>query len=254
MKLKIYSVKLTTLEPFRIGAQKDVMSSIANPIARIGGRPVVQGPTLKGALRGAIENYLIENFKGNDQLKPCIPSDTKTLSADERNLIREGLYRSDGACRYRGDQSADKKPLCPVCYFLGAMGLPGFVRVPTLFSNNQPEALYSVRMERASETAAMRTNRNYQVMPDNADFVGDIEILAEDPARIWYFGKKRNKLQYDVDKWLDEKDLNNVSFSKKNKDDLIQEFIINRLESINLIGGFKSKGCGRVKIECSVVE
>ena len=60
MKKIAYQITLTTIEPLRIGSQKDIMSDVNNPISRIGGRAVVQGPTLKGALRGAIEKYLIE--------------------------------------------------------------------------------------------------------------------------------------------------------------------------------------------------
>ncbi len=245
-----YKIVLTTKEPLRIGAPKDIMSAIDNPISRIGGRPVVQGPTLKGALRGAIERYLIENYKENDKLKPCIPSSERTLSPDERTLIQAGLYRKAGACEYRSDDRGEKRPLCPACYFLGAMGLVGFVRVPTLFSDQPPESLYSVRMDRSSGTVAERTNRDYQIIADRTDFAGKLEIILEVPARQWIFGKPRTTLQGDVDAWLKEKDKNSVKFMEKDVQTLIQEFIIDRLQSIDLIGGFKSKGCGKVEIKC----
>jgi CRISPR/Cas system CSM-associated protein Csm3 (group 7 of RAMP superfamily) len=249
MQRLTYQITLTTREPLRIGAQKDIMSAIDNPISNIGGRPVVQGPTLKGALRGAIERYLIENYKGNDSLKPCIPSDKRTLSSDENKLIAAGLYRKDGACKYRSEEKENKKPICPACYFLGAMGLVGFIRIPTLFisSDHQIQSLYSVRLDRASGTVAEKTNRDYQIIPDGAKFEGNLEVILDDPVRKWTFGKQR---QGEVDAWLKEKDAKGVVFSDKTAHAIIQEFIIDRLQGIDLLGGFKSKGCGKVEIKC----
>jgi CRISPR/Cas system CSM-associated protein Csm3 (group 7 of RAMP superfamily) len=253
MKKLAYEITLTTKEPLRIGAQKDIMSDIDNPISRIGGRAVVQGSTLKGALRGAIERYLIENYKGKENLRPCIPSSERTLSPDERKLIAAGLYRSDGACEYRSDDKGYKRPLCPACYLLGAMGLIGFVRLPTLFSAHQPESLYSVRLDRSSGTVAEKTNRDYQIIPDRAEFTGNLEVILEDPARQWTFGKPRATLQGNVDAWLKDKDAKGVAFSDKPAEALIQEFIIDRLQGIDLLGGFKSKGCGKIEIKCAPI-
>jgi len=251
MKKTAYQITLTTKEPLRIGSQKDIMSDVNNPISRIGGRAVVQGPTLKGALRGAMERYLIEKYKGNANLKPCIPSSQRTLSRDEEKLIGAGLYRMGGACEYRSDEKGNKKPLCPACYFLGAMGLAGFVRMPTLFSDHQPEALYSVRMDRSSGTVADKTNRDYQIIPDRAVFIGNLEVILDDPARQWIFGKPRTTLQWDVDAWLKEKDAKGVAFLEKGAQAIVQEFIVDCLQSIDLLGGFKSKGCGKIEIKCA---
>lgn len=246
-----YEITLTTLEPFRIGTSKDVMSAFDNPVAMIGGKVVVQGPTLKGFLRNKIEEYLIDNYGENDIMKPCIPSSVNTLSSDEKILIKNGKYRPDGACKYSSENIHGRSSsICPVCYLLGANGLNGFVRVPYLYTENRPEELYSVRVDRAKDTVVDRTNRNYQIMADTVIFRGTLEILTEDSINGWILGKARgiqdgNKL----DEWLNENSKNsNKKFTELTHDELIKEFIVKLIEGENIIGGFKSKGCGKVKI------
>lgn len=246
-----YKITLTTLEPFRIGTSKDVMSAFDNPVAMIGGKVVVQGPTLKGFLRNRIEEYLIDNYSGNDLMKPCIPSSENTLSADEKKLIKDAKYRAGGACKYSSEDSRNRSgSICPVCYFLGANGLNGFVRVPYLYTESRPEELYSVRVDRAKDTVVDRTNRNYQIMSDNVTFEGSLEILTENSINGWTLGRTRaiqdsNKL----DNWLNETSRKyNRKFADLTFDKLIEEFITEQLKGENIIGGFKSKGCGKVKI------
>jgi CRISPR/Cas system CSM-associated protein Csm3 (group 7 of RAMP superfamily) len=125
----------------------------------------------------------------------------------------------------------------------------GFIRIPTLFisSDHQIQSLYSVRLDRASGTVAEKTNRDYQIIPDGAKFEGNLEVILDDPVRKWTFGKQR---QGEVDAWLKEKDAKGVVFSDKTAHAIIQEFIIDRLQGIDLLGGFKSKGCGKVEIKC----
>lgn len=251
-KINKYEITLTTLEPFRIGTSKDVMSAFDNPVAMIGGTVVVQGPTLKGFLRSKIEEYLIESYSGNELMKPCIPSSENTLSKDEDILIKAGKYRERGACQYSSEDPRKKSnTICPVCYFLGANGLNGFVRVPYLYTESRPEELYSVRIDRAKDTVVDRTNRNYQIMPDRVVFKGDIEIMIKNGVNDWELGKIRNIQDSNkLDGWLNE---NSVKYKKRfidlSHDELIEEFILERLRGENIIGGFKSKGCGKVKIE-----
>lgn len=250
--MKRYEITLTTKEPFRIGTSKDVMSAFDNPVAMIGGRVVVQGPTLKGFLRNQIEEYLIDHYKGNEIMKPCIPSSENTLSADEKILINEKKYREHGACQYSSENSSKRSDsICPACYFLGANGLNGFVRVPYLYTEQRPEELYSVRLDRAKDSVVDRTNRNYQIMADNIAFTGTLEIMSENSVNGWVLGKARNiQNKTKLDNWLNETSKKfNKKFSDLNCGDLITEFIMERLQGENIIGGFKSKGCGKVRIE-----
>jgi len=232
--VKRFKVTLTTQEPFRIGALQNVLSGLDNPVATVGGRVVVQGPTLKGALRAEIERYLIENYGSDDAMRPCIPSPVNTLSPEEQRLIEKKLYRRDGGCTYSMRRKSES--ICPACYLLGAQGLSGFVRVPYLFTDVTAEDLYSVRIDRATGVVAERTNRDYQILPDGTVFEGLLEVLVKDIGRDWELGKPR----YAEDKW--------VSSGNWDADKIIDEFVLGRLRAINLVGGFKSKGCGKVEV------
>ena len=192
-----------------------------------------------------IEEYLIDKYSNIQEMKPCIPTSQNTISHEEEKLIEKGKYRPNGNCEYPKVDT-----ICPVCYFLGANGLVGFVSIPFLYTDNSAELMYSVRIDRAKGTAADRTNRDYQVLPQGSIFKGDIEIILEDTVKGWKLGQKRKGLQRDVDKWLDEKSVvSGEKFSEMTQKDLIKEFIEERFKEITQLGGFKSKGAGKVKIE-----
>lgn len=246
-KIKKLEVTLTTKEPFRIGAFEDVMSAVHNPVATVGGRVVIQGSSLKGALRTAIEDYLIQKYPDKPEMKPCIPSPENTLSQDEKELIEKGKYRKGGGCHY--SERSKSSSICPVCYLLGATGISGFVRVPYLYTDVTPEELYATRIDRATNVVREKTNRDYQIIKDGVEFKGKLEILIEDPQRNWILGEKRpigtKEKEFYGDNWLNR---------EWNAEKIIGELIKERLKSIDILGGFKSRGCGKVEIEVSEVE
>ena len=244
-RIERHEITLTSLEPFRIGAPQDVMEGVDNPIATIGGRAAVLGPTLKGALRANIEKHLIEQYPNDEDMKPCIPSSESTLSDEERKLISTRIFRAGGSCLFsRRNKSSS---ICPACYLLGAQGLVGFVRVPFLMTDVTPEELYSVRIDRAAGVVSERTNREYQILPQGTQFIGVLEILMQD-FKGWEMGKHRQTIEGGTcqgDKWLKGKGWS--------ADKIKTEFILDRLTSITLLGGFKSKGCGKVSIQIRAV-
>jgi CRISPR/Cas system CSM-associated protein Csm3 (group 7 of RAMP superfamily) len=252
MEWKRFTVKLVTEEPFRIGALENPISGIHNPVTTIGGQVVVQGASLKGALRHELENYLIERHAGDQWLKPCIPTSERLLSEGERALIRAGKYKPGGNCQYREEVQRRGAPaprslgnheyICPACYLFGAQGLTGFARVPYLFTNARAEELYAVRIDRATTTVAEGTNRDYQILPPGTVFTGTLDVLVHDPVRGWEFGKKRALPTSATlgDKWLED--------TGWNAQRLWKELLLARLQAITLLGGFKSRGCGRVSI------
>lgn len=252
-----YKIELKTLEPFRIGASKDVMSTFDNPVATIGGRVVVQGSTLKGFLRNQIEEYLIDKYSDIRSMKPCIPSSERTLSADEKLLIASGKYRGKGACSYSSEDMRNKSDsICPACYFLGAMGLNGFVRIPYLYTETKPEELYSVRLDRAKDTVVEKTNRDYQIMADNVSFIGTIEVMSQNTINNWTLGKIRSiQDNQKLDGWLNETSKKyNKRFIDLTMTELAEEFLVERISGAHIIGGFKSKGCGKVLIKCVKID
>ena len=258
MEQKRYRIVLETLEPFRIGALENPLSDVHNPVTRVGGKVVVQGSSLKGALRAQVERYLIETYGKVAGMKPCIPSPYSGLSEAEQQLIRDNIFKRGGACKYqeperrRGNQPApqprEEDYICPACYLFGAQGITGFVRVPYLFSAAVPEDLYAVRIDRASGTVAERTNRDYQIIAPEVQFTGELEVLLHDPVRGWALGKPRKLPQAATrgDMWLA-----NEGWTA---DKILEELIVKRLQAIDVMGGFKSKGAGKVKITATEIK
>lgn len=257
-RVKHLKVHLRSLGPLRIGGRDDPLSGRENSTVSFGNLPIVPGPSLKGALRASMENYLISTFydaeqgkwkDGYEALRPCIPS--PKLSADEQELVRIGRYRSV-TCAYSA-QPKDK--ICPVCYFLGSQGLMGFVSVPFLIAeSSQVQGLYSLRIDRgtgAGPAGRRGSNRSYEVVRPNVDFTGTLTVLLCDPVRGWMFGKPRNfNNNVHPDEWL-EKGLF-LNEDAEGKDGLLN-FLQQMLKSIDIIGGYKSKGCGKVKIDVEEV-
>lgn len=245
-------IKLTTLEPFRVGGKSNPLSEADNPIALVGGRVCIPGATLKGAYRAELERWLNSEFNRagkwtHDSLRPCIPS--TQLSKDEEQLINDAKYKGKG-CAYRGDRSQQEpRVVCPACYLLGAMGLVGFVNVPFLFTDISYEGLYSARLDRVS-LASMGGNRPYQLIPPESVFKGTLEILVKDDFLGWELGKPRPlKENPDADSWLlkSNPDAEKSWSSQHILDVMIKE----RIKAITRLGGYRSKGFGKVRIDVS---
>jgi len=265
---KRYKVELEGTEPLRVGGVKDPRSGIENPVTKVGDRVVIPGPSLKGALRAELEQFLIGTYhteassgwpKDKLALQPCIPTPKPTT--EEQMLINSGKYKPEAChypCKYEerrgrdqrgeytGECTKDAKPnphsICPICYFLGAMGLPGFVRVPFLYAEISPEELYSARIDRSRGTVVDGTNRPYQLIPVGTKFSGELVITIEGSVTGWKIGETRPLGDKTLgDKWLQEE--------KVDAEELINIYIIERLKNIKILGGYKSKGFGGVKIK-----
>jgi len=122
------------------------------------------------------------------------------------------------------------------------MGLNGFVKVPFLYADVSAMELYSSRMDRATKTIAHGTNRPYELVPDNVAFTGILTVLLEDTVLGWQIGKTRNlgEQRTKGDKWLETE--------RKSQDEFISTYVIERLKAIKVLGGYKSKGFGKVEI------
>lgn len=238
-----YAITATTLSPIRVGGKDDPLSEADNPVAVVGGRICLPGPSLKGALRAALERHLNDRFYDNAgnrwpsaQLaaQPCIPS--TRFSRDEQRLITEGRYRAR-ACRYPDDNEG----ICPACYLLGAQGLVGFVSIPFLFTDVSYDELYSARLERTSRTVMQGANRSYQLVPPDTQFTGILEVVLHDDLLGWRLGQPR-PLQESPhgDAWLAAGDW---SVQK-----VLQELLLDRLTAITSLGGYRSKGFGAVNL------
>ncbi|MEW5814797.1 MAG: hypothetical protein AB1798_05300, partial [Spirochaetota bacterium] len=200
------------------------------------------------ALRAEIERYLIDTFCSktegkwkNDWLKPCIPADINTITADEKKLVDSGFYKY--CCSY----PEKRDYICPVCYLLGARGLVGFLSTPFLYiETGSISRLQFIRMDRVIGTSARGKYGalgKYEVIPDEVKFTGDMIILEKDDILGWELGKARPITESKGDKWLED--------TQWNKEKVVRELIEDRFKNIQLLGGFKSKGCGEVQISIS---
>ena len=254
IKEKTFKLAIQTTEPLRVGAKRDPLSGADNPVVRVGGELAIPGSSLKGALRNQIESYLIDRFfkaghweAGKEEWKPCIPG--AEVSADERRLIREGKYRDqERTCHYPCEDRCrgTTHSICPVCYLLGAMTLPGFVRVPFLFAEGASSELSGIRLDRATKTVPQAGRggsfRSYELVPQGTAFSGTLYVTVEDTVTGWMLGQPRKLGERATkgDKWLEGQQYNESQF--------LSEFLIERLKAIKTIGGFKSKGFGRIEI------
>ena len=258
IKERALALRVTTAGPLRIGAKKDPLSGADNPVTRVGGSLVIPGSSLKGALRNQIECYLIDKFfkggiweLGKEEWMPCIPG--AEASPDERQLIRDGKYRDQGGtCHY---PCADKcrnrvHSICPVCYLLGAMTLPGFLRVPFLRAEGGSNELVAVRLDRATKTIPQLGRggpvRSYELVPQGAVFSGVMHITLEDTITGWKLSQPRqfgDRARTHGDSWL--------VGSSYDQGEFFSEFVADRLREINTMGGYRSKGFGRIQIEAN---
>jgi CRISPR/Cas system CSM-associated protein Csm3 (group 7 of RAMP superfamily) len=244
---------LKTLAPLHIGGRENPLTGIENAVTKIGEKLVIPGPSLKGALRHQLENYLIETYydaqghqwpEKQKALQPCMAS--TEASKEEAQLISKGKFRQisrggklQSCCTYPGELG-----ICPVCYLLGAQGLTGFVRVPFLESDQRPDALYSGRVDRAKGTIAYGTNRSYELVQPGTVFQGTLVILESDNVRGWTFGKPRQLQDGQTpDLWLET--------GEWDAERILDELIVKRLQAISSIGGYLSKGFGVVQIKLS---
>lgn len=234
-----------------IGGAPDPLADIDGPVALLGGRPVVHGSSLKGAFRAQLEHILIESYSGAAETKPCIPADWKNLSQDERGLINDLKKYKGSNCGYGykrpgGSKGSQKLSICPTCYLLGTMGLMGFMQVPYLYSDIDPEDSYAIRQDRALLSGAGGSNRRLQLIPDGARFSGTLRVLLSDDLRGWRLGEARplKSREYE-DTWL-------VRHPWK-PEDVLSKLVEPALRSIKQMGGFRSKGCGDVEVTCTRV-
>lgn len=250
-----YKVSLENLEPLRVGAPENPLSGEHLTVARLGSTVVIPGPTLKGALRDSLERFLIHQFYRNDRwqqgaeaFKPCIPADRPTR--DEDCLVSANKYRGRN-CRHtapRERESRRSSPICPVCYLLGAMGLEGFVRVPFLKTEVPAQQLYSCRIDRATKTVAGQTNRPYELVPPNNLFVGTLEVILHNELMGWQLGLPRTLGNESLgDTWLEQD-------APPTRQEIIDRYIVQRLKAITILGGYKSKGFGRVEIQVKKID
>ena len=85
------------------------------------------------------------------------------------------------------------------------------------------------------------TNRSYQLVPPDTKFLGILQILISDDLLGWRLGRSR-ALEESAkgDAWL--------AGGEWSSEKIIAEFVLNRIQAIQNLGGYRSKGFGNVEI------
>jgi len=260
------SLKVTVEDKsfLHIGASPSPLTEKKAAVFKVDRTPVIPASSFKGALRNQIELLLIRNLSelktqfnldDENKLKPCIPAPRPTKS--EQELLNLG-YRGSieckkytGHCEIQVDEDKivipDSLGICPVCYFMGATGIMGFLR----FSNFYPDRgnwlvdQTNIRIDRKTGTAAHKAKVDGEQVKPGTIFHGTIEIISKTPQGF-EFGNPRKIGDTVIDLWLEkwqESDINNK------KKVLIETFLVPAIQNIKFLGGQKSKGAGKVKVE-----
>jgi len=266
--IEIVSINLSiTVEDYsflHIGAAPSPLTEKKAAVFKIDRTPIIPASSFKGALRNQMELLIIQNlsrlknlFNVDDEnkLKPCIPASRPSKSEQELlNLGYRGSMKDKeytGHCKIQVDEDKITIPdglgICPVCYFMGATGIMGFLR----FSNFYPDKgnwlvdQTNIRIDRKTETAAQKAKVDGEQVKPGTIFSGTIEIINKTPQGF-EFGNPRKIGNIVIDLWLEkwqESDINN------REKVLIETLLAPAIQNIKFLGGQKSKGAGKVKVE-----
>ncbi|MCX7732445.1 MAG: RAMP superfamily CRISPR-associated protein [candidate division WOR-3 bacterium] len=265
-------IKVKEKSFLHIGAAPSPLSEKKGAVFKVDQTPVIPATSFKGALRYKLEQLFIKNqdeflkkfHPGKpDSLKPCIPAPNPTIQ--ERCLFG---YRKS-ACNVQVSDSGSQEGelgVCPVCYFLGCTGLMGFLIIPNFYPEEGDWIIdqTNIRIDRKTNTAASKAKVDGEQVKPGTKFKGEIEIILKTPQGF-EFGQPRklaietkqgsriidNKLAIEtkqksriIDKWLESWD----ESAPDRKNILVNDILIPAIKDIQLLGGQKSRGAGKVEV------
>lgn len=253
-----------------MSASQRIPQNIHMPVFVVDRLPIIPATSFKGVLRVQLEHLIIDkhnHFKqifnvGDDEfIKPCIPA--VGITPAEEGLI--GKYRAQyrnqkyTTCYISMEPKENEKPLteygiCPVCYFMGAAGVMGFLRVYNL-TTTIDSVIYQtrIRSDRKTFTAAHGAKVDVMQVKGGTIFNGSIDIILEDfisRLQCTTFGYARKLKIRDgediIDKWIENW---GEADTKKRVELLINELLIPSIKNITELGGIKSAGAGKVSVD-----
>ncbi|HRU92269.1 MAG TPA: RAMP superfamily CRISPR-associated protein [Candidatus Marinimicrobia bacterium] len=240
-----------------IGASLSPLTEKKGAIFKVDKKPVIPASSFKGALRNQLEELFINksdtfmkefNIRDAELIKPCLPATNPTKF--EKELLSHGTYRNEYcSIQVDGDNiKLSKSGICPVCYLMGCTGIMGFLRIPNFFPEGKAEYIDQtrIRIDRKMNTAAKGAKVDGEQVVPGTIFKGKLETVLQNPNLSLDFGMSRKVDNDYFDKWL-------ISWSetelKKRQEYIINNIIVPALESIHLLGGWKSVGAGMVNVD-----
>lgn len=257
----VLPLKITVTEGsfLHVGGTPSPLTEKKQPVFSVDGQPVIPASSFKGAFRQQVESLLIQKkdvlaanlgLSGNQTslLKPAIPAPRPSKA--ERDLFNRGYRSEHSEIKVEEDRVyLPKLGLCPPSYFFGATGLEGYLRIPNFFPVPGEWRIDQtrIRIDRKSQTAAPGAIVTGEQVKPGSLFEGELLIFQERQGTS--FGFCRTIGGVEVDLWLKqwaEPD------STKRQLFLLNEILIPALNNIEVLGGQKSLGGGKVKITLSV--
>jgi CRISPR/Cas system CSM-associated protein Csm3 (group 7 of RAMP superfamily) len=260
-----------------IGAAGSALSEKKEPVFTIKGRPAIPATSFKGAWRAQMETLIDRHFdalaeifgvSAQDRIlwMPCIPSPAKGVTKAEKDEFEgkrklascqvevqpHGL-QINGSSKDDGNPRKGDPALCPVCYFFGANGLPGFLRVPNLML--PAEVLESGLFDQArtrrvrgeADSVAPGALVTLDQVEPGTSFVGEAELTLENGQSS--FGKPRELGKDKGDLWL-------ARIPGKTRDELrlllLKHLLIPALLNIHVLGGMRSMKAGNVGVDFKI--
>jgi len=255
VKILHIPLKITVKEGsfLHIGGSPSPLTKKKAVVFAVDRRPAVPASSFKGAFRYQLEQLFITKkdqlktelkINDDDLIKPCIPAPHPSKA--EKELLNIG-YREHCYIVVEEDKvKVSQFGLCPVCYFFGATGIMGMLRIPNFWPLVGEYRIdqTNIRIDRKSGTAATTAIVIGEQVKPGSIFRGTLEIIAK--QGIFEFGKAREIGGTKVDMWLDgiaSKPIGEAQLL------LINKLLIPALNNITFLGGQKSKGAGKVTIE-----
>jgi len=251
-----------------IGASGSPLSDKKGPVFTISGRPVIPASSFKGAWRAQLETLLQRDFNGlvqrlpvpkavPEHWKPCIPAPERSVTKAEKEDLKKTHKLSscqvevaEETIRVNGREPRKEDPaVCPVCYFFGANGLAGFVRVSNLMLDPQQteSGLFDQtrirRLRGAHDGVAPGALVTLDQVEPNTKFLGEMEIILED-GRLT-FGKPRTLGEGRGDLWLEGLATDQL---RTLQSAILRELLLPALVNIQILGGMRSMKAGNVAV------
>lgn len=251
-----------------VGGTPSPLTEKKQPVFSVDGQPVIPASSFKGAFRQQLESLLVQKQTGLSQglnlganefnrLRPCIPSPDPTkaeilgLKDSHRHQSRKKRPDTTEGCWIESDQNQVQVPplgICPVCYFFGGTGLEGYLRISNFLPTPGEWRIDQtrIRIDRKSQTQAHGAIVTGEQVKPGSVFTGELLIFQERQGTT--FGQCRTIGGVEIDLWL--KQWTEPDDTKRQLF-LLNEILVPALNNVQVLGGQKSLGGGKVTISLS---
>lgn len=175
------NVEYTTKSALAISAGEKPAEIMESPVVKLGGKPVIPGSSLKGAIRSALEAMLSE--LGEEVCIPfaAIPRAHRGRREQQRYVAKLG----------RTAPCEDVEKLCPVCAIFGTVGgRAGLSGKAIVLDAKVEEGAYDlierthVAIARDTKSQAEGSLMSLQAVDAGATFKGTIRIVNPEPWQV----------------------------------------------------------------------